>query len=461
MKNTDDSSDNARVRLERDWTKGSIVSNLLSLSWPIIISSLIMHVGPVVDMIWVGKLGAASVAGVGVAAIVVTVVNAGRQGLQTGTRAMVSRFVGAGDRDGANLVAQQTLVVSVAYAVVMAIIGTLFAEQILLLLGLDADVATEGAAYLRIQLIGMVAMSFAMMNQSIMQASGDAITPMRIDLGYRLFHILLCPFLIFGWWIFPPLGVSGAALSSVISQSIGGSIGFWILYSGRTRLQLTLKNFRLNRQILWRIVKIGVPASLTHIERSFSRLILVWFIAPFGTFAVAAHSLAQRIDGFLHMPASGLGQGSGVLAGQNLGAGQPKRAEKTAWLAAAMFTAFMSISSIIVWFWAENIVCIFNTESGLIGITSIFLKINIVSYMVFGLEMVLMNCLNNIGDTMIPMITTLVTMWLIQTPLAYYLPRVTNLGVYGVRWAIIIAEVGRAVTYTIYFKTGRWQRKKV
>jgi len=113
---------------------------------------------------------------------------------------------------------------------------------------------------------------------------------------------------------------------------------------------------------MWRLVKISIPASLTQIQKHLCQLVMLWFIAPFGTFAVAAHSLAQRIDGFLHMPASGLGQGAGVLACQNLGAGQPKRAERTGWLAAGLFTGVMTISSMIVWFWAEDVVRIFITE---------------------------------------------------------------------------------------------------
>ncbi len=111
--------------------------------------------------------------------------------------------------------------------------------------------------------------------------------------------------------------------------------------------------------------------------------------------------------------------------------------------------------------WAENVVSIFNTEPALVEITSTFLRMNIVVYMVFGMEMVLMNCLNGVGDTMIPMLTALIALWLVQMPLAYFMPRVTNLGVYGVRWAIITSEVVMAVTYAIYFKMGRWQRKRV
>jgi putative MATE family efflux protein len=306
-----------------------------------------------------------------------------------------------------------------------------------------------------------VAMSFTMMNQSIMQASGDSLTPMKIDLVYRVLHIVLCPFLVFGWWVFPKLGVTGAALSSVITQGLGGSIGLWILYSGGTRLRLTLRHFRLDWRTIWRLVRIGIPASATGMQRSLGQLVLVSLIIPFGTFAVAAHTLTQRIDGFLHMPASGLGQGAGVLAGQNLGAGQPQRAEKTGWIAVILFTSFMTISALIVWFWAEHVVAIFNNEPGVTGITATFLRINIIAYMGFGLEMVLMSCLNNIGDTVVPLVAEVSTIWVLQLPLAYFLPGMTHLGVYAVRLAVVTSDFVRAGIYAVYFRSGRWKRRKI
>jgi Na+-driven multidrug efflux pump len=196
-------------------------------------------------------------------------------------------------------------------------------------------------------------------------------------------------------------------------------------------------------------------------ERSFANLLMVWFIAPFGTLAVAAHALLQRIDICIHMPASGVGQAAGVLAGQNLGAGRPDRAEKTGWTAAGLFTWVMIVIAIVVWFWAEQIVGIFNREPELVKMAAAFLRIQIVDYLVFGLVVVLMFCLNGAGDTMVPMLTTLGTMWLIQAPLAYVLPQWTDLGVFGVRWAGVIAIVMRGLVYAVYFKGGYWKRRRV
>jgi putative MATE family efflux protein len=457
----EESSPRRETRLTRDWTKGSIIVNLWDLSWPIIITQTVMVMGPTVDMIWVGKLGAASIAGVGISGMIVQLMNVARMGLQMGTRAMVARFVGAGDEQGANHIAQQAFVLTVAFSIIMAAIGIFLADKMLLLLGLESDVVIEGAAYLRIQLVGMVTMSFQMMSQGIMQASGDAVTPMKIGVGARLFHITLCPFLIFGWWLFPSLGVSGAALTNVISQGIAGGLGMWILLSGRTRLRLTMRHFHFDGNIIWRIIKIGIPAMINGAGRTLATLVLMWFVVPFGTFAVAAHSLMERLDRFIQMPAMALGQAAGVLAGQNLGAHQAKRAERTGWLAAGLFTGGMFVASVAIWFWAENIVSIFDNEPGLVEIASTFLRITITTYMVFGFVQVLMQCLNGVGETMVPMIVTLVTMGGIMVPLAYYLPRLTNLGVYGVRWAMVSGNIVRAIIYVVYFKMGRWKRKEV
>jgi putative MATE family efflux protein len=449
------------VVISRDWTQGGIIRNLWLLGWPMMLGSLLNQIGPVIDMIWVGKLGTASMAGVGVAGMVVMVANSLRMGLSVSTRALVSRFVGAGDTGQANHVAQQTLVVSIAFSTILAIIGIFLSDTILRLLMLEADVIEQGATYMRIQFIGSVTMSLWMMAESTMQASGDAVNPMRIVVGFRLLHIVLSPFLIFGWWIFPRLGVSGAAVTNVIAQGIGGAIGLWLLFSGQTRLRLTLRNFRFDGKMIWRLMRIGLPASVTGAERTFANLILMWFVVPFGTWAVAAHSLIERIDVFAHMPSQGFGMAAGVLAGQNLGAGQPQRAEKTAWLAAGLITIVMFIVAGIIWLVAEGLVRLFNTEPELVKITSTFLRIQIVSYLMFGLVVVLMQCLNGVGDTVIPMVTTLTSMWMVQVPVAYFLSQFTGLGVYGVRWGIVSAVVARAVIYSIYFKLGRWKRKKV
>lgn len=445
----------------RDWTEGSIVRNLWSLSWPVMIANSLYTVMQVFDMFWVGRLGATPMAGVGIASIIVMFVLSVMMGLAVGVRAMVARFVGAGDVDGASRVARQGFVISAVYGVVMTIVGVSLAEPILRLFGVEAGVVTAGAAYMRIVFISWAPMAFSLMAYSIMQASGDTQTPMRIAFFWTVVHIVLSPFLIFGWWVFPRMGVSGAAVANAVTQGLAGFLGTWILFSGRTRLRLTMSDFRVDFGVIGRMLKIGIPATIMSMERSLGQLVLMRFITPFGTFAVAAHSLTQRIQQVLFMPGSGLGMGAGVLVGQNLGAGKPERAERSGWMAVVMVESVMVVSSVVILLKAESIVSLFNTEPDLVAVASIFLRIAAAGGFVQGFTGVLQNSISGAGDTVPPMVVSLVAMWVVQFPLAYFLPQVTDLGVYGVRWAMVASVVIGAVFYTIYFRMGRWKRKKV
>jgi putative MATE family efflux protein len=445
----------------RDFTKGNIVRALFALSWPMIIANSVNMIGPTVDMIWVGRLGAAAIAGVGVAGIAVMLVQSGLMGLFMGLRAMVARFIGANDEKQANYVAQQALVVGVVSSVILAAVGVFFSEDILNLVGVAPDVIAEGATYLRVLFIGMVAMSFRMMTDGVMQASGDAITPMKIAIVFRALHVVLSPVLIFGLWIFPKMGVTGAAMTNIVSQSLGTALSFWFLFSGRSRLRLTLKGLRVDFRMIWRIVRIGLPASVMGIQMNLGQFVLMRFVAPFGTLAVAAHTLNQRIEMILFMPAWGLGMAAGVLTGQNLGAHQPERAVKSGWIASALVEAFSFVCGAAILLWAEGIVHIFSSDPDLVPVAASFLRIAVAGYLVMGMVGVLQQCISGSGDTLIPMLVSIGVMWLVQIPLAYYLPQKTDLGVYGIRWAIAAGSIISAIAYTAYYRTGRWKRKEV
>ncbi len=445
----------------RDFTKGSIVRNLIALSWPMIIANSINMIGPTVDMIWVGKLGSTAIAGVGVAGIAVMLVQSGLMGLFTGLRAMIARFIGAGDEHQANYAAQQALLIGAIASVLLAIVGIFFAEEILLLVGVGPEVLKVGADYIRIQFVCMVAISFRMMTDSIMQASGDALTPMKIAVVFRAVHVLISPAFIFGIWFFPTMGVNGAATAGVISQSLGTAISFWFLLTGRSRIHLTLKGMRVDFRMIWRIIKIGLPASIMGIQQNLGQFILMHVVAPFGTVAVAAHALNQRVEMILFMPAWGLGMAAGVLTGQNMGARQPERAVKGGWIACGIIEIFAFVCCILLLLWAEFAVRIFSTDPELVSLAATFLRIAVVSYMIMGLVGVFQQCITGSGDTFLPMVVSIVTMWLIQIPLAYFLPKVGDLGVYGIRWAIVASSVVSAIAYTVYFRMGRWKTKEV
>ena len=179
------------------------------------------------------------------------------------------------------------------------------------------------------------------------------------------------------------------------------------------------------------------------------------------TVAVAAHGIVQRVEMILFMPGMAFGMASGVLVGQNLGAGQPARAERSAWLAVGLVEGIVVISSVVILVWAESIVRIFNTEPALVLVAARFLRIAVAGYVMMGFMAVLMSALSGAGDTVPPMIISVVTMGVFTLPLAYFLMNYTALGVEGVRWAMVAGMVMAAFAFIIYFRTGRWKRKRV
>jgi putative MATE family efflux protein len=454
-------SDRKESILNKDWTQGPIVSNLLLLSWPMVLMETLFVVSQVADMVWVGRLGPAAIAGVGIANIVVMLVMSMDFGLIIGVRAMVARYVGAGDMPGANHVAAQALILSVTWGAMMMTIGIVMAEPVMGLFGLDQDVVNEGMSYLRVMFAGWIAMDMLVMGLYIVQSAGDTIRPLMIEASLRVIHVTLCPFLVLGLWVFPKMGVSGAALSNIISQVLGTFLILWLLLGGKTRLHLSRKDFRLDLNVIWRMLKIGVPALVMQFQRSFGNFVLTWLIAPFGTLAIAAHSLATRIEMFVVLPGMGFGQGAGVLVGQNLGAGQPERAEKSAWMALGILEAVMLVFSGAILLWAENIIGIFTTDPSLIEIGATFIRIASAAFAIIGFVSVLQSCIAGAGDTVPNMLISIFMIWVIQMPLAFILPKITDLGVLGVRWAIVGGTATGVIAYIIYFKLGSWKLKKV
>lgn len=447
-------------RMNRDWTQGNIFKNLVALSWPIAITQGLMTLGPTIDMIWVGKLGPIAIAAVGVSGVCVQLAQGIMMGLTNGMRALIARSIGAKDIETANLAAQQAAAVTMIYAVIMALIGIFFSEEIIGIIRPSPEVITVGAAYLRIQFIGGATMSFRMMMDSVMQASGDSMNPMWITVVYRIFHIILCPFLVFGWLFFPEMGVNGAALTSVISQTLGILLGVRVLFGTRSRLRLSFKGFRFDWGMIWRIVRIGLPSSIAGIQRMLSQFVLQMFMAPYGTIALAAHTINQRIEMFITMPVMAFGMGGGVLVGQNLGAKQPERAEKSAWLSVLVIEVFLIVAALAMFIWAVPVIHIFSSQPDVVDMSSSFLHIALIGYVIMPFMFVLMNVLQSAGDTVPPMIISIVTTWAVTIPLAWLLPE-TGMGVYGIRWAMVISAAAGGIANVIYFRMGKWKTRRV
>ena len=455
------STPHTAISRRQDWTQGPILHNLVLLSWPAIVMEALYMVSQVMDMVWVGRSGSAAIAALGICSLVTLMLSTVDMALVGGARAVIARFMGAGEIENARRAVGQIYLIAATWGTFVTVVGSLLVGWVIGIFGVENAVVQEAIKYLRIVFAGWLSMEMHVMGLYLVQSTGDSFNPMVTQISVRAVHIIVCPLFVLGIGILPQLGIAGAAIANVTAQVIGGMVGFWLLFSGRTRLKLSLRDFRFVPNITWRVIKIGFPSLISMLQANFSQFVLTWIVVPFGTVAVAANSLANNINSFVITPNLGMGGAVGVLVGQNLGAKKPERAIKSTWLGAAILEGFLISCSILILVFAERIIGFFDNDPALIATGATFLRIVTASYLVIGVNYALSSCINGAGDTLPNMLVNIGMIWVLQIPFAYLLSHFTGLGVYGVRWAVVIGILGGSIAYFTYFRLGRWKRKRV
>ena len=442
----------------RDLTKGSIPGNLWFLSWPQIVEGKLGVIDQIADLIWAGRLGFQAIAGMGVAQTYIMLVMTSRMGLDTGMRSMIARAVGSRDIPYANHVLAQSLTIATLFALLSVLAGVFLTEPLLRLLGLSDAVVEQASGYMRVQFMVMAVMGYQRLCGSALQASGDSMTPLKAALVTRVVHVALSPLLIFGVLWFPSLGLAGAAVANLVAVGIGGAMNFYALLKGTSRLELNLRGYSLDLPLIWRLVKIGTPASVTNMQRGLGQLVVVGLVATFGDAALAAFALTRRAENVVNQGSRGLGRAAGALAGQNLGAGFPERAKGTInW---ALVYAAIGSSLVVALFllFPEAVAGLFNSEPEFVSQAATWVSIVAIGYVSMSAVQVFTQALNGTGATMAPMVITMATMWAVEIPLAFALSVFSPLGQFGVPWAIVVGMTSRLALLYIYYARGRWLR---
>ena len=373
-------------------------------------------------------------------------------------RSMISRAVGARQIGYANHVMLQAITLTTAYSLVLVVIGLIFTEPLLRLMGLSDEVVRQAGGYMRFQFFAMSVMGLQRLTAGALQASGDSVTPLKAAFVSRVGHLVLSPFLIFGWWWFPSLELAGAGAANLISQTAGTSMNFYALSRGTSRLRLSLRGYYVDFPLIWRLLRIGIPASVTGAQRAVSQLIVVFIVAPFGDAALAAFALSRRAENTVSHASRGLGRAAGALAGQNLGVGQTERARQSLfWALIYAGVASLVVAGLFLAF-SDHVARFFNSDPEFAPQAATWLQILAVGYISMNAVQVFTQGFNTSGTTFAPMVIMLSTMWLVEIPLAFALSQFTPLEQFGVPWAIVIGMTIRAIAFTVYFLQGKWLR---
>ncbi|MQF48912.1 MATE family efflux transporter [SAR202 cluster bacterium AC-647-N09_OGT_505m] len=442
----------------RDLTTGSIPRNLLFIAWPQFVEGFLRVVDQMADLVWAGFMGTRAIAGMGVAQQYTQMAFTGRQGIDVSQRAMISRAIGMGDKALANHILMQAWTMTLIFCSIMVMIGVMFTEPMLRILGLSEEVIVEAAPYMRLYFIGHMATGFQQVSGHALAAAGDTLTLMKSTTVARITHLVLSPLLVFGLAGFPEMGISGAAVANIIAHTISVSILFWVLFRGTSRLHPKLSEYRFDGPMLWQMFKLGVPAAINGMERTGAQLIMIFLVTPFGDMAVAAFAVTRRVEQVANLGSQGMGLASGVIVGQSLGAKKPERAKQTIYWAVGYVMLVKSILSTLLFVFPVLFLSIFSRDPEFLDLAQTWVRILVLGFLAMGWGQVLQNSFQMAGDTLFPMLITLGSLWIIGIPLAYALTEHTGLGQFGIAWATVIAMLIRAGAYIPYFYWGRWLR---
>jgi putative MATE family efflux protein len=446
---------------EQSYTSGSIDRAIVLLSIPMILEMAMESLFAVVDAFFVARINTESVATVGLTESVLTLVYSLAIGLSAAATAMVSRRVGEGDREAAAKAGSQAIVIALVLSVLIAIPGYFFAKDILLFLAKDPAVAETGYRFTQLLLTANLPILLLWMLNGIFRGAGDATTAMRALWIANAVNIVLCPLFIFGWGPVPAMGVLGSAIATTTGRSIGVLYQLWQLFGVGRIIQLKINQLRPDPAILTRLLTIASGSTGQYLIASASWVVLIAILGQISKEVTAGYTIAIRIVIFAILPSWGMANAAATLVGQNLGAGQPDRAERSAWRASQFNLGFMAVVSLLYIMFAPNLIGIFTQEPIALEAGVQALRIIGSGYVFFGYGMILTQALNGAGDTFTPTLLNFVCFWLIETPLAWLLALTFGWGQTGVYLSIVIAESILALAAIWLFKRGRWKLAQV
>lgn len=443
-------------------TEGSIIRSILSLSIPIIFANILQTAYQLTDTFWVGRLGSDAIAAVSISFPIIFLIISLGSGLAMAGTILVSQFKGEENKKAVDHITSQTLILVLNISIILAVIGYFLSPHIVELMHAEQEVYDGAVSYLKISFIGMVFVFMYMVFQSLMRGVGDVKTPMYIVMGTVLLNLVFDPLFIFGYGIIPAFGVSGAAVATIATQGLAALIGITILLKGKHPIQLHMDDLKPDTVLIKKMFKIGMPASIEQSARALGMTVMTFLVAAFGTMSLAAYGIGVRILSFIIIPALGLSMATSTLVGQNIGAGKVMRAEEITKLSSRIGFIVLSVVGVITFYFAGSISEIFIPgETETIHESAIFIKIMALTYGFIGIQMAINGAFRGSGNTMISMILSIVSLWVLRFPIAFFLSRYTDLEAVGIYISFPAANIIAAAITMAWFARGTWKNKKL
>jgi putative MATE family efflux protein len=447
---------------EQNFTEGSIDRAIFLLSVPMILEMVMESLFAVIDVFFVSQLhDNDAVATIGLTESVLTLIYSIAIGLSMGATAMVARRIGEKDVKAAGVASVQAIYIGVAIAVVISVAGLFFAKDILRMMGANANIVENCSGYTRWMFGGNITIMMLFLINAVFRGAGDASLAMRSLWLANGLNIILDPIFIFGLGPVPAFGIEGAAIATTIGRGTGVLYQVYHLLKGNGLIKVHAENLPVRWDIILRLLKVSAGGTGQFLIASASWIFLVRIMSTFGSAALAGYTIAIRVIVFAILPAWGMANASATLVGQNLGAGQPERAEKSVWRSGFLNMLFLAFITVLFLSLAKQIVGLFTADAEVLRNGIRCLQVVSLGYIFYAYGMVIAQSFNGAGDTKTPTILNFFGFWMFQIPLAYVLAITMELGPTGTYLAIVIAESLLAVVSIMIFRRGKWKAVKI
>ncbi len=447
--------------IEQDFTRMRLRRSVILLAIPMVLEMIMESLFALADIVFVSRLGPEATATVGITESLMTIIYAIGMGLSMATTGIVARRIGENRPVMAARSATQSILLGGILSIPFFVAGTFYSREILNMMGASHGVQSTGAAYTSLMIGSNVIIMLLFINNAIFRSAGDAMISMIVMVSANLINIVLDPCLIFGLGPFPRLGVTGAAVATIIGRGTGVTLQFYMFFKQKRRIQLNRNAMVVDLKIIFRLLKLSLGGIGQFLIATTSWVGLYRIMTGFGDNVVAGYTIAIRLIIFSLLPAWGLSNAASTLVGQNLGALKPGRAERAVWVIARVNISFLLIVGVCFFFLSTPIVSAISMDADVREAGILCLKILCFGYGFYGLGMVMSQAFNGAGDTFTPTLVNFACFWMLEIPLAYYLSMKMGMNETGIFISIVIAESMLGILATLLFRRGKWKLREV
>ncbi|MBU0926987.1 MAG: MATE family efflux transporter [Spirochaetes bacterium] len=441
-----------------DVSRKGLFKALLNIAFPMMLGSAIEAVYNLTDAFFLGRLGTAEVGAPSIAFSIVFFLTVFGFGLSGAGMTLIAQSKGKGDLDRMNHYMNQSTSLLLCASVALAAIGALVAAPLLRLLNTPGEVYGFALVYMRIVFLG-IPFTFAYFAlQSSFTALGDSATPIKVHLLAVGLNVALDPVLIYGLGPIPAFGVAGAAIATVASQGVGAALSIAVLRRGRSGLRLSPAAMRPSGGSWALLLRIGLPSSVGQGLSAFGFTVLQGVVNLFGTSAIAAFGVGNRLMNMFDIPTHGIASATTSLVGRAMGAKDEKTANRVVRASLAMVVSFEIPLLALSFFYGGGLVRLFVADPEAIRLGDLMFKVVSPSLLMFGLYFALSGAFQGAGDTKVIMALSVFRLWVVRVPIAYFLAYGTKIGPLSIWVAMFVSNFLTAAIGFAYFKSGRWKR---